>query len=54
LYPANNLQEDCTQFQAVAHQIIHNAKQDPILQDMVAHIDLVIILANPFANSDNG
>jgi len=39
LYPTNNLQEDCTQLQAIVNQILHDAQQDPNLQDMVVAVN---------------
>jgi len=45
LYPTSTLQEDRTQLQAIVNQIIHDAQQDPHLQDMVATVTLETIMA---------
>jgi len=47
LYPTDTLQEDRTHLQAIVNQIIHDAQQDPNLQDMVATVTPEIIMAKP-------
>jgi len=47
LYPASTQQEDRTQLQAIVNQIIHDAQQDPNLQDMVATVTPAAIMAKP-------
>jgi len=41
------LQEDSTQLQAIVNQIMHNAQQDPHLQDMVVAVSAATIMAKP-------
>jgi len=47
LYPTNTLQEDRTHLQAIVNQILHDAQQDPNLNDLVATVTLETIMAKP-------
>jgi len=47
LHPATAQEADCSQLQATVLQILHEAQQHPHLADMIGHIDVDNLMAQP-------